>query len=145
MSRFHIHIAVDDLEQNIRFYSAVFGAEPTLHKPDYAKWALSAPALNFAISSRGRKAGLDHVGIQADTEQELAAIRQRLEAADIQGIAQQGATCCYAESNKYWVQDPQGIAWESFHTLADAPLFGESNSEARQGACCVPNLSTQCC
>ncbi|KAF0191050.1 MAG: glyoxalase/bleomycin resistance protein/dioxygenase [Gammaproteobacteria bacterium] len=145
MSRFHVHIAVDDLDRNIRFYSAVFGSEPGVRKTDYAKWALTEPAINFAISARGRRASLDHVGIQADDAGELAVIRERLEAAGIAGLAQEATTCCYAKSDKYWVQDPQGIAWETFHTLGDAPLFGAVAADVTAGACCAPALSSRCC
>lgn len=145
MSRFHVHIAVEALDENIRFYSAVFGCEPVVRKHDYAKWSLVNPAVNFAISARGRRAGLDHIGIQADNAEELAAIRERLEAAEISGQAQEGATCCYAQSDKYWVRDPQGIAWETFHTLSDAPLFGEVAARPETGTGCAPALSNRCC
>jgi catechol 2,3-dioxygenase-like lactoylglutathione lyase family enzyme len=145
MSRFHVHIAVDDLDRNVAFYSAVFGVEPSVVKTDYAKWQLDDPRINFAISTRGRRPGLDHVGIQADSDPELAAIRQRLDAAGIQGLEQSGTTCCYAESDKYWTMDPQGIAWETFHTLGEAPVFGDSSEQADDnGACCTPNLSGCC-
>lgn len=145
MSRFHVHVAVDDLARNIAFYSAVFGVSPSVVKPDYAKWDLSDPKLNFAISTRGRTAGLDHVGIQTDSEEELAAVRARLDAAGLAGVAQDNTTCCYARSDKYWVVDPQGIAWETFHTLGSAPVFGETAEQASDaGACCTPNLSGCC-
>ena len=137
MNRFHMHIAVDDLDRNIAFYSALFGAEPAVTKPDYAKWELTDPAVNFAISARGRAAGLDHVGLQAASEDERAAIEARLSAADIAGVKQEGTTCCYARSDKYWVTDPQGIAWETFHTLGEAPMFGEAET-AEGSACCAP-------
>ncbi|MEJ2362441.1 MAG: ArsI/CadI family heavy metal resistance metalloenzyme [Gammaproteobacteria bacterium] len=143
MSRFHIHIAVDDIAQSVKFYSAVFGAEPSIVKDDYAKWALEDPRLNFAISTRGSNKGLDHVGLQAENDDELNAIRARLEQAGINGLAQEATTCCYAESDKYWVQDPAGIAWETFHTLSSAPVFGEQEAVS-QNACCTPNLS-KCC
>ena len=123
MSRFHIHIAVDDLLRSVNFYSAVFGCQPNVVKEDYAKWALDEPRLHFAISTRGRHKGLDHIGLQAEDDAELQGIRQRLEQAGIQGQAQEATTCCYAQSDKYWVQDPTGIAWETFHTLASAPVF----------------------
>ncbi|AOV16439.1 glyoxalase [Acidihalobacter aeolianus] len=149
MSRFHLHIAVDDLERNIAFYSAVFGTEPTVKHDDYAKWQLDDPRINFAISSRGAKPGVDHVGLQSESEEELAAIRQRLEAAGIDGTAQENATCCYARSDKYWVQDPQGIPWETFHTLGAIPLFSEAlGQETAEGACCPPPStasSESCC
>ena len=144
MSRFHIHIAVDDLLKSVNFYSAVFGSQPSVLKDDYAKWALEDPRLNFAISTRGQRKGLDHVGLQAESDSELQAMRQRLEQAGIHGLAQEGATCCYAQSDKYWVQDPQGIAWETFHTLNSAPVFGEQPEATQQGACCTPKLSGCC-
>jgi len=144
MSRLHIHIAVDDLQHNINFYSAMFGASPTVLKTDYAKWQLEDPKVNFAISSRGRKAGLDHVGIQADTADELAAIEARLQQADLPGKAQIGTTCCYAKSDKYWTVDPQGIAWEAFHTLGGAALFTETAPMESGSACCAPKHSSCC-
>ena len=146
MSRFHVHIAVDDLNKNVAFYSAVFGSEPTVIKPDYAKWDLQDPRINFAISTRGKQPGLDHVGIQAESEAELAAVRQRLDAAGIEGLTQEGITCCYARSDKYWTVDPQGIAWESFHSLGTAPVFGESGEETTgtKAACCAP-VQSNCC
>ncbi len=146
MSRFHIHIAVDDLQRSVGFYTAVFGSQPSVLKDDYAKWALDDPNLNFAISTRGRNKGLDHVGLQAESDDELQLIRERLESAGFQGLAQEATTCCYAQSDKYWVQDPTGIAWETFHTLASAPVFGEQAEAASQGACCTPKLSgSSCC
>lgn len=154
MKRLHVHIAVDDLAANIRFYSALFGTGPTVEKDDYAKWQIDDPRVNFAISTRGRTPGLDHVGIQTEDEGELAEVRGRLEAAGVQGLAQEATTCCYARSDKYWTLDPQGIAWESFHTLGQAEVFGERPEEAgSNGACCTPDIpgqleanpSTKCC
>jgi len=145
MSRLHVHIAVDDLDQNIRFYSALFGAEPAVIKSDYAKWDLADPAVNFAISSRARNAGLDHVGIQADSAEELAALQARLEAAGISGREQSDAACCYARSDKYWSLDPQGIAWEAFHTLDSIPTFNESEEETPAQGCCVPEIGASSC
>ena len=146
MSRFHIHIAVDDLDRNIRFYSAMFGADPGVIKDDYAKWELSSPAVNFAISARARKAGLDHVGIQADSAEELDALQARLEAAGVAGREQAGAACCYARSDKYWSLDPQGIAWEAFHTLNTIVTFNEGDDEMPARGCCVPQTGTgNCC
>ena len=149
MKRFHIHISVADLAKNIQFYSQIFGAEPSVMKEDYAKWALDDPALNFAISTRGNKTGLDHVGIQTDSDEELNRLQQRLETAGINGFAQDNTTCCYARSDKYWVQDPQGIAWETFHTLESVPVFSEHDTQASaKSACCAPELSnssTTCC
>ena len=149
MKRFHIHISVSDLDKNIAFYSQVFNSEPSIVKGDYAKWALDDPALNFAISTRGSQPGLDHVGIQTDSDEELSSLRTRLESAGIQGIAQENATCCYARSDKYWVQDPQGIAWETFHSLASVPVFSEQNLKpSSDSACCAPGLPSSganCC
>jgi catechol 2,3-dioxygenase-like lactoylglutathione lyase family enzyme len=146
MSRMHIHLSVDDLEQNIRFYSALFGSLPDVRKDDYAKWDLSEPAVNFAISRRGAQAGLDHVGIQAGSAGELATLQSRLQAAGISGVEQNGTACCYARSDKYWVSDPQGIAWEAFHTLDSIPTFNEQNAEAPVSGCCVPAIpGSGCC
>jgi catechol 2,3-dioxygenase-like lactoylglutathione lyase family enzyme len=145
MSRLHIHIAVDDIEQNIRFYSALFGSTPSVTKPDYAKWDLANPAVNFAISTHAHNAGLDHIGIQADNADELGELQARLEAAGIAGREQTGAACCYARSDKYWSLDPQGIAWEAFHTLASIPTFNESQDEKPAQGCCVPEPGTASC
>lgn len=109
MKRFHVHVAVDDLAASIRFYSAVFGMPPTVEKGDYAKWMLEDPRVNFAISSRGLKPGLDHLGIQVDSDAELTALRTEVAKAEIAALDQPGAACCYATSNKYWTTDPQGI------------------------------------
>ncbi len=142
MKRLHVHVAVHDLEQSIRFYKALFDAEPTVRKGDYAKWQLEDPRVNFAISKRGAKAGLDHLGIQAEDDGELAALRSQLAQADVAILDQKDATCCYAKSDKHWTLDPQGIAWESFHTLEAAPTYGEDGrSKARpaaKAACCAP-------
>jgi len=148
MKRFHMHISVEDLEKNVRFYSQLFNTEPTVLKDDYAKWALDDPAVNFAISSRGARTGLDHVGIQTETNEELTRLREQLEAADIRGIAEEGANCCYSRSDKYWVQDPQGIAWETFHSLASIPMFGDDQPSKNDAACCTPEVlqkSSGCC
>lgn len=148
MKRFHMHISVEDLEKNVSFYSQLFNAEPTVIKDDYAKWALDDPAVNFAISSRGSKTGLDHVGIQTETDDELTRLREQLETANISGIAEEGANCCYTRSDKYWVQDPQGIAWETFHSLESIPMFGDDQPSMNDAACCTPDLSQNssgCC
>ena len=145
MSRLHVHIAVDDLEQNIRFYSALFGKSPNVNKPDYAKWDLQDPAVNFAISTHGAQAGLDHVGLQAEDDAELQAIRQRLEQAGIAGREQRDAACCYAQSDKYWTEDPQSIAWENFHTLGTIPTFNRTDSPESAGGCCIPGAGAGCC
>jgi catechol 2,3-dioxygenase-like lactoylglutathione lyase family enzyme len=142
MKRFHVHVAVSDLEQSIRFYSALFGAEPAVKKDDYAKWMLEDPRINFAISDRSSRKGVNHLGLQAETGAELEEIGTRLAQADVSTTAQKGANCCYAKSDKYWTVDPQGIAWESFHTLEGAPLYGEkTRSKAAEkepaAACCA--------
>jgi catechol 2,3-dioxygenase-like lactoylglutathione lyase family enzyme len=142
MKRFHVHVSVHDLEQSIRFYSALFGAEPAVKKPDYAKWMLEDPRINFAISKRSAKAGIDHLGLQAENGEELEEIGTRLAQSDVSTTAQKGANCCYARSDKYWTVDPQGIAWESFHTLDGVPLYGaDTRSKATEkgttSACCV--------
>lgn len=135
MKRFHVHVAVDDLDASIRFYSTVFGAAPAVIKPDYAKWMVQDPRVNFAISKRGGTAGIDHLGIQVDSNEELAALWQQVAAAQIAAQDQPNADCCYARSNKYWTTDPQGIAWETFHTLDATPVFGDTNRNQTR-ACC---------
>ena len=145
MKRLHVHVAVHDLQQSIRFYSALFAAEPAVKKDDYAKWMLDDPRVNFAISTRANKAGLDHLGIQAENGAELEDLGSRLAQADVAVTAQKGASCCYAKSDKYWTIDPQGIAWESFHTLDSVPMYGQdTRSRAAEikstgkAACCGP-------
>ncbi len=128
MKRFHVHVAVQDLAASIRFYSSVFGAEPSVAKPDYAKWMLEDPRINFAISQRGAPAGVNHLGIQVDSAEELSALREQVAAADIPAQDEKAANCCYAKSDKYWLQDPQGIAWETFHTLGSIPMFAEHSA-----------------
>ena len=137
MKRMHLHVAVDDLQKSIGFYSTLFGSGPTIVKPDYAKWMLDDPLVNFAISQRGMKAGLDHIGIQVEDDAELKEIRQRLEQADLSMLTETGTTCCYAKSDKHWVQDPSGIAWETYRTLESAPTFN-GQEESQQAACCAP-------
>jgi hypothetical protein len=140
MKRFHVHAHVADLRASIAFYSKMFAAEPSRVEDDYAKWMLDDPRINFAISTRGDKPGIDHLGIQADTEAELAAMQAQAEAADMTLLDQGETTCCYARSDKYWVTDPQGIAWEQFHTLGDIPVFSERASPSAEpaAACCAP-------
>lgn len=149
MKRFHIHISVKDLSKSIQFYSQVFNAQPSVHKDDYAKWALDDPALNFAISTRGNNIGLDHVGMQTDSDEELKGLQAQLEAAGIQGVAQENTTCCYSRSDKYWIQDPQGIAWETFHSLESVPVYSEQElTTADDSACCAPGMppsASSCC
>lgn len=143
MKRLHVHVAVSDLDASVGFYSKLFGAQPSVLKPDYAKWMLEDPRVNFAISSRGLYPGLDHLGIQVESNEELADLHGRLEAAGQTIVSQENTTCCYARSDKHWVTDPQGIAWETFHTLEGAPTYGADRSAAAEpGACCAPAPQT---
>ena len=143
MKRFHVHVAVEDLAANIRFYSTVFGAPPAVEKPDYAKWMLEDPRINFAISRRGAKAGVDHLGLQVESDDELSALRQQVARAEIAARDQPDATCCYARSDKYWITDPQGIAWETYRTLGEAEIFGADVKTADPArACCSPRPET---
>lgn len=135
MKRFHVHVHVDDLAKNIAFYNAMFGQQPARTESDYAKWMLDDPPVNFAISARGRGTGVDHLGIQVDSEDELTSLKTRAADADLT-LQDEGMTsCCYARSDKYWVTDPQGVAWEQFHTLESIPTF--SGSQPRAGGCCA--------
>jgi catechol 2,3-dioxygenase-like lactoylglutathione lyase family enzyme len=142
MNRFHVHVHVLDLDANVAFYSQLFGAEPTVRKPDYAKWMLEDPRVNFAISNPhdGQAPGVAHLGIQADTPAALEAIGARLEAADAVALAEAGTTCCYARSDKYWAEDPQGIAWESFYTHGEATTYHApaEGVAVDAAACCAP-------
>jgi len=141
VKRFHVHVGVRDLSESIRFYSALFGAQPSVRKDDYAKWMLDDPRVNFAISTRALRAGVDHLGIQAESSAELDEIGIRLAQADVSTQPQKAAACCYAKSDKYWTLDPQNVAWESFHTLDSVPVFGEDTREkveAPKSACCGP-------
>ena len=138
MKRFHAHVHVDDLAQSIAFYSKLFASAPTRVEADYAKWMLEDPRVNFAISTRGATPGLDHFGMQTDDAAELAELKARADAADMALLDEGSTTCCYARSEKHWVTDPQGIAWEHFHTLGDIPVFNESPPSAVAGACCAP-------
>ena len=143
MKRFHIHIAVNDLEENIRFYTALFQTEPSVRETDYAKWMLDDPRINFAISNRGQKAGLDHLGLQVESNAELEAVQQGLTATALPIAPQKQAACCYAQSDKYWTVDPQGIAWEAFHSLNAIPMFGEDPVIQLEpvSTCCKPSES----
>lgn len=157
MKRFHVHAHVEDLQQSIAFYSAMFAAQPTRVESDYAKWMLEDPRINFAISTRGGKPGVDHLGIQADSEEELAGLKARAQAADIALFDEGETSCCYARSDKHWLTDPQGIAWEQFHTLASIPVFSDQAAPAaRASACCaaatprgkplgIPVKASSCC
>lgn len=146
MNRFHVHLRVADLAQSIGFYSRLFGAAPSRQEADYAKWMLDDPRVNFAISQRGGAPGLDHFGLQTDSAEELGALRDRATAADL-AMAETGeTTCCYARSDKHWITDPQGLAWEHFHTLADVPVFGEAGAASPAAkpasSCCKPRSAT---
>ncbi|MDD2740577.1 MAG: ArsI/CadI family heavy metal resistance metalloenzyme [Methylomonas lenta] len=149
MKRMHIHLAVENLDQNIAFYSTIFGCPPTVKHEDYAKWMLDDPRVNFAISNRSKQLGLDHFGIQAENEQELQSLKQRLDATQAPIEAQEGAACCYARSDKYWITDPQGIAWESFHSLTEIPTFNDQKaaSDGENPFACRPSEDKQssCC
>jgi catechol 2,3-dioxygenase-like lactoylglutathione lyase family enzyme len=139
MKRFHVHLHVDDLAKSIGFYSQLFAAKPTRTEADYAKWMLDEPAVNFAISTRGAKPGIDHLGFQTDDPVELDSMKARAEAADMALLDEGETTCCYARSEKHWVTDPQGIAWEHFHTLANIAVFNEASVPSdSQSACCTP-------
>jgi hypothetical protein len=147
MKRMHIHVAVEDLADSVRFYSALFGrVDPTVLKRDYCKWELTDPAVNFAISQRGAKGGVDHIGIQVETDAELAEMNARFAAAQLPVQTQTATTCCYARSDKAWTIDPQGVAWETFRTLEAAPVYGHSRDQSRtpartSAACCSPDES----
>ena len=137
MKRFHVHVHahVTDLQASIAFYSKMFAAEPARVENDYAKWMLEDPRLNFAISTRGGKPGVDHLGFQTDNTEELTELKARAEAADMTLLDEGETSCCYARSEKHWVTDPQGIAWEHFHTLDNIPVYSEMAADA--SACCA--------
>ena len=150
MKRFHVHVAVADLDQSIGFYSTLFGAAPNVRKSDYAKWMLDDPRINFAVSKRTGKFGVNHLGLQVDSEDELISMRDQLQRADGAILEEVGAQCCYAKSDKYWVTDPQGVAWETFHSLGAIPVYGEDSKVAStEPACCVPEAepkaAASCC
>ncbi len=139
MKRFHVHLHVADLPASIAFYNRLFGAEPARVEKDYAKWMLEDPRLNFAISTRGAAPGLDHLGFQTDDAAELEALKARAATAQLPVQNEGETTCCYARSDKHWITDPQGIAWEHFHTLQDIPVFNEKSASGEAGVCCVPS------
>ena len=139
MKRFHVHLHVDDLAENIRFYSTLFGAEPVVRHPDYAKWMLEDPRLNFALSTGGSGRGVGHLGLQVDEPGELADIAARGQAGGLDGREEKQASCCYARSNKHWFRDPQGVVWEAFETTGRIASFGEDRGPdiERRAACCA--------
>ena len=138
MKRFHVHVAVNNLENSVAFYSKLFGQQPAKQRDDYAKWMLDSPRVNFAISARGHAVGLNHFGFQVDTAEELAELKTLAEAATAgEPLEQEEAACCYAKSEKHWTVDPQGLAWEHFHTMSDTLEFGRDTA-SQSGACCIP-------
>ncbi len=146
MKRLHVHVAVNDLQHSIGFYSALFAAEPTVTKADYAKWMLDDPRVNFAISTRGRQAGLDHLGIQVENKDELKEIYGRLHKAGGDVIEQGQTSCCYEKSEKSWIDDPAGISWETFLTSGESTDYGDGTGEreariAHTNACCAPQAA----
>lgn len=153
MNRFHVHLNVVDLASSIRFYSTLFAIEPTVVKPDYAKWMLEDPRVNFAISNTGRPAGIDHLGIQVDSNEHLAQLGQRLVAAGSSAVPEDATTCCYAQSDKMWTADPQGTRWETFRTFGDAvTYFAADRACSTDGAACgtdklqvEPAMASPCC
>jgi predicted enzyme related to lactoylglutathione lyase len=166
MKRLHVHVSVEDIKHSIGFYSALFAAQPSVVKPDYAKWMLDDPRVNFAISTRGRQVGLDHLGIQVENTGELHEVYDRLRQAGGTVIEQGQTACCYAQSEKSWIDDPAGIAWETFHTTGESTTYGDGSGEngarianekvasekvmdEKQGACCAPQPQTKpasaCC
>jgi catechol 2,3-dioxygenase-like lactoylglutathione lyase family enzyme len=139
MKRFHVHIRVDDLNASIAFYERLFSVPPTRVEADYAKWMLDDPRVNFAISTRGGQAGLDHLGFQTDTAEELVQLKTQAQSADMALIDEGETSCCYAQSDKHWITDPQGIAWEHFHTLGNIPVFNDKQStQGSSAVCCAP-------
>jgi catechol 2,3-dioxygenase-like lactoylglutathione lyase family enzyme len=153
MKRFHVHVAVPDLDNGIRFYSTVFGAQPSVVKPDYAKWMLDDPRVNFAISQRDGSSGVNHLGFQVDDAAELGEMHARLERADTRVVEEKDVSCCYARSDKYWITDPAGVAWETFQSLGTVPYFEADKASCGAGSttCCptsdvaAPRTSAACC
>jgi catechol 2,3-dioxygenase-like lactoylglutathione lyase family enzyme len=151
MKRFHVHVAVDDLDHAIGFYSALFAAQPAIVKPDYAKWMLDDPRVNFAISARGRPAGLDHLGIQVEDQGELHDVYRRLDRAGAPVLNQGETQCCYARSEKSWIDDPAGISWETFLTTGESTNYGDGTGERgvqirrepEKSACCAPKAEVE--
>lgn len=145
MKRFHVHVAVENLDQSINFYSTLFAAEPSVRKPDYAKWMLEEPRVNFAISQRGAEPGIEHLGIQVENEDELNEVYARLAKAERPVIEEKAAACCYAQSDKQWIADPTGISWETFLTHGEATVYGGGLAVAKPEnvtTCCAPSCCT---
>jgi catechol 2,3-dioxygenase-like lactoylglutathione lyase family enzyme len=156
MKRFHLHVSVRNLDESIRFYSTLFAEQPAVRQSDYAKWMLEDPRMNFAISTHRQPVGVNHLGFQVDSDEELRGMHTQLLEADSRLIQENEQPCCYARSDKYWVTDPTGIAWETFHTLGNIPVYGEDTAVFNHGvspvpvpnerrapaACCVPAGTT---
>ncbi len=149
MKRLHVHVSVDDLDVSTRFYSTLFAAAPSVTKPDYAKWMLDDPRVNFAISTRSGNSGLDHLGIQVETPDELHEVHDRLKEADRPVLDEGTTTCCYAQSEKSWITDPQGLSWETFLTSGECVVYGDSVDlgpiRTTTAACCTPETPQAVC
>jgi catechol-2,3-dioxygenase len=149
MKRLHVHVSVEDIAQSVRFYSTLFAAEPAVTKPDYAKWMLDDPRVNFAISTRGGETGLDHLGIQVETPDELHEVYGRLQQEDRPVLVEGATTRCYAKSEKSWITDPQGLSWETFLTSGESTVYGDSvdlgSIRTTSGACCTPETPQGAC
>lgn len=143
MKRFHVHVAVSDIEASVRFYSQLFAAEPTVRKPDYAKWMLEDPRVNFAISDRNSESGVRHLGIQVEDSGELTEVYARLQRADRPVLEEGSTTCCYAKSEKSWIEDPQGVKWETFLTTGESTVYGNEEPKIDAERCCEPSAVTE--
>jgi catechol 2,3-dioxygenase-like lactoylglutathione lyase family enzyme len=142
MKRLHVHVAVENLDQSIRFYSQLFATDPTVRKDDYAKWMLDDPRVNFAISARARRAGIEHLGIEVENREELAEVYARLQRAEGPVREEGVTTCCYAKSEKSWIEDPQGVKWEAFLTTGESTVYGSDAPRLEsESKCCEPNSS----
>jgi catechol 2,3-dioxygenase-like lactoylglutathione lyase family enzyme len=148
MKRLHVHVGVDDLARSIQFYSTLFAAEPAVVKGDYAKWMLDDPRVNFAISAgRHPSGGIQHLGVQAESPEELSEVYGRLKAAERPVLEEGRTTCCYAKSEKSWIADPDGIVWEAFYTDGEATAYGDSPAlgtladSLGEKECCLPNAA----
>src|SRR6056300_1043474 len=141
MSRFHIHVSVENLKESIQFYTIMFGQEPSKIKTDYAKWMLDDPTINFAISERKGIKGIEHLGMQADSEEELTLLRQRIQEGNLKTYDEGETVCCYAKSDKTWVKDPTGIAWETYHTMGDTEFYFAG--EEQEAGCCAPKKEVE--
>jgi len=141
MKRFHVHLHVENIDKSVQFYSRLFNTAPARVEVDYAKWMLDDPRVNFAISTRGDRPGLDHLGFQVDDADELAELKAHAESADTAVLDEGATSCCYARSEKHWVTDPQGVAWEHFHTLGNIPVFNERVQPADGAPCCAPAVA----